>query len=371
VRIVVDYRPAVSARTGVGEYIHQLVRAFPAAADDEMVVFTSSWKRRPAAGLAGDLHATVVDRRIPVRLLNYLWHRWEWPPVDRIVGDVDVAHSPHPLLLPVRKGARMITIHDLFFLDHPEATRDEIRRDYPALVTSHARRADAVLTSTNYGKQQIVARLGVASDLVHVCPPGAPEWQGLGRGPNVPRDGYVLFLGTLEARKNVGVLLDAYAALLERRVSMPPLVLAGRATPSATGWLERMARPPLAGHVTHLGYVADGQREALFRSARLLVMPSLDEGFGLPALEAMSAGVPVVVSRRGSLPEVVGAAGALVDPGDVEGLAAAMERGVHDDAWATGAACAGLDQASRFRWVHSAATLKSAYVSAVERRRGR
>jgi glycosyltransferase involved in cell wall biosynthesis len=369
VRIVVDYRPAVSARTGVGEYIHQVLRAFTATTGDEIVAFTSSWKGRPAAGLAAYLGARVVDRRIPVRLLNYLWHRWEWPPVDRFVGAVDVAHSSHPLLMPVRRAAQVVTIHDLFFLDHPESTSAEIRRDYPSLVAGHARRAHAVITSTQYGKQQVVSRLGVAPGAVHVCPAGAPSWMSLGSAPNLPKDGCVLFLGTLEARKNVGALLDAYVSLLNRNVSVPSLVLAGRATPSAAEWLARLAHPPLAGHVTHLGYVADDLRETLFRSARLLVIPSLDEGFGLPALEAMSAGVPVVASNRGSLPEVLGPAGALVDPTDIRALAAAIERGIKDDDWARSAAQAGLDQARRFRWADSAAALRLAYVSAVERHR--
>src|SRR5207253_6471037 len=105
---------------------------------------------------------------------------------------------------------------------------------------------------------------------------------------------------------------------------------------------------PLAGRVTHLGYVAGEAREDLYRSARVLVMPSLDEGFGLPALEAMSAGVPVVVSSRGSLPEVVEHAGAQVDPSDVAALADAIERAVCDHGWATGAAEAGLARARSF-----------------------
>ena len=367
-RIVVDYRPALSARTGVGEYIHHLVRAFAATTRDEVVVFTSSWKDRPQAGLAASLGAQVIDRHVPVRLLNYLWHRCEWPPIERIVGAVDVAHSPHPLLLPARRAAQVIMIHDLFFLDHPDSTAGEIRRDYPSRAASHARRAHAVITSTAHVKHQVIERLGVVPEAVHVCTPGAPTWQSLGREPNIPREGCVLFLGTLETRKNLGVLLDAYTRLLDRRVAVPSLVLAGRATPSAAPWLARIGQPPLAGHVSHVGYVPDAQREALYRSARLLVLPSLDEGFGFPVLEAMSAGVPVVASARGSLPEVLGPAGALVDATDPDALAAAIERGVSDDDWARGAAQAGLDRARGFQWSQAADSLRLAYVSAVERR---
>ena len=368
-RILVDYRPALRQRTGVGEYIHRLVRAYTAAhADEEVLLFTSSWKDRPASTVAADTGARVVDRRIPVRILNYLWHRREWPPAEMLAGPVDVAHSPHPLLLPARRAAQVVTIHDLFFLGSARDTTAEIRRDYAALATSHAQRADAVITSTQYGRRQIVERLGVAPDRIYICPPGAPTWRTLGHAPNVPVNGCILFVGTLEPRKNVGALLDAYARLLAKRPATPPLVLAGGATAAAADWLARLERAPLAGHVTHLGYVPDARREELYRSARVLVMPSLDEGFGLPALEAMSAGVPVIVSSRGSLPEVTGGAGAEIDPSDVPALAEAIERAVVDQQWATEAADAGLARARAFTWTESAHTLHRAYLDATSRR---
>ena len=130
----------------------------------------------------------------------------------------------------------------------------------------------------------------------------------------MPEDGYILFLGSLEPRKNIGALLDAYEALTRGTRHVPRLVLAGGASPDAGPWLARIARDPLNHHVVYKGYVADDEREALYAGARALVLPSLDEGFGLPVLEAMSAGVPVIASNRGSLPEVVGNAGVLLDP---------------------------------------------------------
>ena len=370
-RILVDYRPALRQRTGVGEYIHQLVHAYTEAhALEEVLLFTSSWRDRPHPDVAASTRARVIDRRIPVRILNYLWHRREWPPVEMLAGAVDIAHSAHPLLMPARRAAQVVTIHDLFFLSNAAQTDAEVRRDYPALVAAHARRAHGVITSTQYGKRQLIDRLGVDEDRIYVCPPGAPTWTTLGREPNVPEDGGILFLGTLEPRKNVGVLLDAYTRVLERRQDVPPLVLAGRETPAASAWLERLRSAPLAGHVRHVGYVAAAQREELFRSARLLVMPSLDEGFGLPALEAMSAGVPVVVSSRGSLPEVVTDAGAQVDPTSVEALAEAIERAVADLDWSLDAARRGLVRARAFTWDQSAATLHRAYREALARRSG-
>jgi glycosyltransferase involved in cell wall biosynthesis len=369
VRILVDYRPALRERTGVGEYIHQLARAYTATYREEVLLFTSSWKDRPARTITDQIGARVIDRRIPVRILNYLWHRLEWPPAEMLAGDVDVTHSAHPLLLPARHAAQIVTIHDLFFLAHTQDTGAEVRRDYPVLAASHARRAHAVITSTQYGRSQIIERLGVAGERIYVCPPGPPVWRTLGRQPNVPSDGCILFVGTLEPRKNVGALLDAYERLVSRRADTPRLVLAGRATAAASSWLARIKNVPLAGRVTHVGYVDDHAREDLYRSARVLVMPSLDEGFGLPALEAMSAGVPVIVSSRGSLPEVVQDAGAQVDPSNTGSLADAVERAVFDESWAIRAALAGLDRARSFTWTDSARTLHRAYTEAVARRR--
>jgi glycosyltransferase involved in cell wall biosynthesis len=369
VRILVDYRPALRERTGVGEYIHQLARAYTAAYGEEILLFTSSWKDRPAHNVGHDTGARVIDRHIPVRILNYLWHRLEWPPAEMLAGDVDITHSAHPLLMPARNAAQIVTIHDLFFLTRTHDTGAEIRRDYPVLAASHARRAHAVITSTQYGRSQIIERLGVAGERIYVCPPGAPAWRTLGRQPNVPSDGCILFMGTLEPRKNVGALLDAYQRLLESRRELPRMVLAGRATGAASNWLARIHTKPLLDHVTHIGYVDDQAREDLYRSARVLVLPSLDEGFGLPALEAMSAGVPVIVSSRGSLPEVVQDAGAQVDPSDTDALVAAIERAAFDQSWALRAAQAGLDRARSFTWTESARTLHRAYAEAIARRR--
>ena len=140
-------------------------------------------------------------------------------------------------------------------------------------------------------------------------------------------------MGTIEPRKNVGTLLDAYEQLLSRPAQagrygehLPELVLAGKATPAARPWLDRLKHPPLRGAVRHLGYVDADRRRSLYEGARLLVLPSLDEGFGLPVLEAMATGVPVVAANRGALPEVVGGAGPLIDPESPEDLAAAIER---------------------------------------------
>jgi glycosyltransferase involved in cell wall biosynthesis len=368
-RVLVDYRPALRARTGVGEYMHEMVRAYTAAhPEDDVAVFTSSWTDRPAPGTGTTLRARVIDRRVPVAALNLLWHRVEWPPVEWLAGDADVVHAAHPLLIPAARAARVVTVHDLFFLSHPERTAAEIRRDYAALAASHARRADAVIAVSNYTRRQVIDRLGVDDDRVHVCSSGARTWARLGHAPNVPADGYVLFIGTLEPRKNLGVLLDAYERLSARGVRVPPLRIAGGTGPGAQTWLDRMGRPPLDALVTYAGYVADDAREALYAGARTLVLPSLDEGFGLPALEAMSAGIPVVAANAGAIPEVVGDAGVLFDPADADALAHVLGRLATDDAWALDRAAAGLARARTFTWDSTARALRRAYEEAVARR---
>lgn len=368
-RILVDYRPALRARTGVGEYMHEIVRAYTAAHDDDVAVFTSSWKDRPRPDTAAELGARVIDRRVPVRVLNYLWHKAEWPPIEMLAGAIDVVHAAHPLIIPARDAAEVVTIHDLFFMTERDQTYAEIRRDYSALAPVHARRADAIVTPSLHTRQLVIAHFEIPPERVYACPFGAPAWMSPGRASKVPGDGYLLFVGTMVPRKNVGVLLDAYARLLARVPSAPQLVMAGAAAPGSERWLARIMREPFRGRVEHRGYVADRQR--LYAGARALVMPSLDEGFGVPALEAMSAGVPVIASNRGSLPEVIGGAGTLLDATDVEGFTAAMERVIRDDDWAQAQGRAGLERAATFRWATTAATLRQAYLDAVERHHSR
>ncbi|HEY0284803.1 MAG TPA: glycosyltransferase family 1 protein [Vicinamibacterales bacterium] len=370
-RIVIDYRPALRARTGVGEHIHQVTSALAQTGSDEITAFSSSWKDRVPAARATELPGVrIVDLRVPVTALNLAWHRLRWPPIEALAGgEYDIAHSPHPLLLPARSAAQIVTIHDLHFLSHPERTSAEIRRDYPALVRAHAHRADRIIVVSRFVAGEVQRLLGIAPDRISVCPNGAPQWKGpaavAGAG------GYLLYVGTIEPRKNVRGLLDAYARLLARRADAPRLVIAGRAEPDGSALLAAMNQPPLAGHVEYRGYVTTEEREALYKGAQALVLPSFEEGFGIPALEAMSAGVPVVVSNRGALPEVVGDAGLFIDPDDAESLAAALERlGGDPDLRAT---CArrGLDRARQFTWTQTAHAVRRAYEEAKLARRHR
>ena len=330
----------------------------------DLTVFSSSWKDRLGSLPVG---VTPVDRRFPVRLLNYCWHRLGWPPVELVAGQFDVVHSPHPLLIPSSRAARVVTIHDLDFLDHPDHTEAEVYRDYSALVREHARHAEHVIVPSRYTGSEVERRLGIASDRITVCHNGAPDWS--------PRDGWpsrghLLFVGSLAPRKNIVCLLEAYRLLLERRTGhdLPPLILAGPPTSHAAEWLSAIESPPLAGRVQCTGYLDRSALRTLYEEAAVLVLPSLHEGFGLPVVEAMTVGVPVVVSDRGALPEVVGGAGLTIDPTRPAQLADAVERMLTDELFARACVERGFQQAAGFTWGRSAQALRDAYQQAYNQR---
>ena len=367
-RILLDYRPALRARSGVGEYVHQvarhLVSDYPG---DSVTLFTSSWKDRPDPSLERAWPGVKIsDHRVPVRLLSLAWHNVEWPPVELIARDqYDVVLSSHPLLMPTRRAAQVVTIHDIDFLRHPERTQREIRRDYPRLARLHAGRADGIIVPSTYTAQEVRQVLGVPQNRIARCPPGAPTWLEPVQGrPSAA--GYLLFMGTLEPRKNVGLLLAAYQRLLARHATLPRLVLAGSAEGDARQWLDALEQPPLHGRVDHIGYVTEADRQRVYSGACMLVLPSFEEGFGMPVLEAMSLGIPVIVSDRGALPELVGDAGLTISPDSEEALATAVTRLLGDDTLAATLSKRGRERAGQFDWRHTARAIHRAFEEAIE-----
>jgi glycosyltransferase involved in cell wall biosynthesis len=407
-RVLVDYRPALRARTGVGEWVHQLVKTILtldphrhgpleplrtrnltrpvkvrgsqvndsgprpgwAGGPLELSLFVSSWKDRPAPDAQADLSgAQFFDRRIPVRALTWAWNRLAWPPVEYLVGQAafDATFSPTPLLVPTLAKVRVVTVHDLDFLDHPERTWGEMRRDFPALIRRHVGGATLVTTISHFTAGEASRRLGIPEHKLVVCRPGVPEWARVA-GPQRPAPvstGYILFVGTLEARKNVVGLLDAYGRLVERMPDAPRLVLAGGRPPVADPALDTRLRGPLAPRIDARGYLRPAERAAVYAGARMLVLPSRMEGFGLPVLEAMALGVPVLVSDRGALPEVAGDAGLVSSPDDVDGLAASMERVLTEPGLAASMRERGFAQAARFDWRDAATHFVNRISSAI------
>ena len=367
VDILIDYRPALRQRTGVGQYVRGLATSLASRLDthDSLTVFSSSWKDRLPLSVVPD--AKQVDARVPVRLLNLAWHRLEWPPIEWLTdAHADVVHSLHPLLIPSRSAARVVTVHDLYFLDRPEHTAAEIRRDYVSLAQSHVKRADGVVVNSRYTGSQVAQRFDISPDRITVCYPGKPSWS---RRPEPAVRGPVLFLGTVEPRKNVARLIEAYAAVLDRRPDTPNLVIAGTLHISKEELLSAASvGASLSPRVTFAGYVDEAERKRLLSTASMLVLPSLEEGFGIPALEALTIGLPVIVSNRGALPEVVADAGILIEPEDVRGLAAAIERLLSDDYLRRALSAKGIERAEHFSWDSSADALYGAYRAAAARR---
>jgi len=235
------------------------------------------------------------------------------------------------------------------------------------------RRADFILTVSEFARHEIVERLGWSPDRVRATPLAAAdafrlrsrdELAGRLAHWGLEPGGYCLFVGTIEPRKNLGRLLDAYEGLPDGLRRRWPLVVAG-----SSGWRSgdthaRLRECERRGWCRYLGYVAEGALPALVAGCALFLFPSLYEGFGLPPLEAMQSGVPVVTSDRASLPEVVAGAGAMVDAGDTDAWREAIRRGLEDEAWRRGATERGLARAAEFSWARCARETVAAYRAA-------
>jgi len=322
-RVAVDGRELrAGVRTGIRRYTLEVLRA-AAARGLECIAYVD---RR--AGLEA-LPAGV--RRSTLGGFTQWWDQVALPSALRR-DRVDVFLSPYykrPLSAPC---PAVVTIHDLFFIGYPGRRRPLYDAVMTRLARLYAAGASAIIADSEHSRRAIVDRLGIAAGRTVVIPVGlGPEFQPTaptavqreryGLGPR-----YALYVGNFLPHKNLPRLLGAWAALPEALRSSHRLVLAGG---------DRTGRPALAAAADSLGLrervvfpglIDDADLPALYGGADAVVQPSLEEGFGLPALEAMACGAPVVASRRGALPEVVGDAGLLVEPEDERALTAALSR---------------------------------------------
>jgi len=354
-----DLRPSLSKPTGVGCYVQALAQRLPRLApDDRFFFFSASFKDRyPRRDWPANVR--LVDLPIPVRALNFAWNRLRWPALDRLVrAPLDLVHSPHPLLLPGgRRAKHVVTVHDLFFLKHPEMTNAEIRRDYVPLVKQHVRRADGVICVSEHTASESRLLLDVAPEKIAVIPNGVDpayrepisreEVDAILAQRRLPR-GALLYVGSDERRKNLVNLAMAYMGVA-RRQPVPPLVLVG---PGAA-WGQGGAT--MGPQIRSTGYLETREVRALMAASRALVLPSLEEGFGLPVAEAMAAGLPVVCSRGSALEEVAGGAATLVNPLDAGSIAAGIEAVLDRGEAIERQRALGLEQSRRFDWDAAAA----------------
>ena len=282
--------------------------------------------------------------------------------------------------IPFGVSRKCVTIiHDIAFLTYPETVAKRTRQWLGKNLKIYCQRADVILTVSEFSRQEIHHYLGIPLEKIHVVYNGVdpeqyhPDYsedriQEVKAKYNIPGS-YILYLGTLEPRKNIETLIRAYQRLLsagpsrfgQTPAAFPKLVLAGK-----KGWLydsifQLVKEFHLENQVIFTGYVDESDAAPLLCGARMFVFPSLYEGFGIPPLEAMACGTPVIVSDCASLPEVVGDAGLLVPPMDIEKLAESMNRLLKDDQLHTALREAGLKRAGRFTWKASAEKLVQIY----------
>jgi glycosyltransferase involved in cell wall biosynthesis len=326
VRIVVDVTPLALPRTGIGNYVLGMLRGLTEAGPEHEIVAFSAvappGKRRIEATLDG----VPVERRLVVvpprsHYWRTAWSRLGRGPVEWLAGPLDVFHFSDWMYPPQRAGIRATTIHDLVPLRNPEWVHPQTYRMHSRKYAHAAKTCDLIVVNSEFTAGEVVELLGVPRDRICVAYPAL--------GPSFRPDGpkrdlgapYVLTVATLERRKNLETLLAAMPLVREGH---PELRLAVAGGP---GW---QAPSLQAEGVVPLGYVDDDELAALYRGAEVFVYPSRFEGFGMPIVEAMACGSPVVASAHPSLDEASGEGAIRADPDDEKALATGIERALHD-----------------------------------------
>ena len=354
--------------TGIGRYAFELARGLPQHPALARVRYFSLGRWAELAPLlqadaatteqaqARTLRSVLAGNRAAVQAFRLLM-----PTLQRLRLRSEqgaIYHSPN-FFLPPFAGRTVTTVHDLshhiYPEFHPPARIDYMRRMLPASLA----RASHVITVSESARQDLITHFAYPSERITAIALGAnPAFRPHSAAALTPvlarwglqAQGYSLYVGTIEPRKNLDRLLDAYEALPKALRARYPLVMAG-----SPGWRSehthaRMAGAASAGWLHYLRYVPQADLPALYAGARLFVYPSLYEGFGLPVLEAMASGVPVLTSNVSSLPEVVGGVALSVPPEDTDAITAALARGLHDEAWQLQACSAGIEHARQFTW---------------------
>lgn len=369
-RVAFDVTYALSPRTGVGAFAHAMLERLAADPAIDVTGFAVAWRHRDRvlAELPPGVRVPARTDVLSPRHARAAWKRWAFPPIELVTGPVDVVHSPNYVVPPARRAATVVTVHDLTFVNHPELCTDDTR-SFPRLIEAAVRRGAWVHTVSRFVADEVMGAFDVPAERVVVVPNAtdpleagtAAEGHALAGG-----DRYVLAIGTVEPRKNLPRLVAAWQQVADEDPELR-LVIAG-----GDGWgaAELDGALVTARHtdrIVRLGRVDDHQRAALYRGATVLAYASLYEGFGIPPLEAMSVGTPVVASRAGALPETCGDAARYVDPFDVDDLAAALAEVTGDEAVAADLARRGRARVAEFSWDASAAQLVALYRRAAGR----
>jgi glycosyltransferase involved in cell wall biosynthesis len=290
------------------------------------------------------------EKRVTTLRQDLVWYPWLGRHRAKQVG-ADVYHCPTPRA-PITRGRppTVVTVHDLVPMLFPETMTTWNRYYGRATMKRVLHAADLVVASSSDTANDIETLLKVNGSCIRVVPLGVePVFFSAGASPRVVEEPYVLFVGTAEPRKNIGRLLEAMQVLHDRGRQYR-LVIAG-----GSGWGDIEMKSPL---VKNVGRVSDAQLTSLYQHAECLALPSLHEGFGFPALEAMAAGAPVVAGARGALPEIVGDAGILVDPYDVNQIADGIDTAISQRETLI---ALGHANAARYTWERTADMMVKVY----------
>jgi glycosyltransferase involved in cell wall biosynthesis len=354
-RIAFDVSPLSHPRSGIGTYLRgSLAGLVQAAAGEHEIVAFAPTSPRGLKAIPAALDGVGVDLRL--RFLPFAHHwRQAWsrlgrPSLERFIGPIDVLHFSDWMYPPQAGGIRATTVHDLVPLRFPEWVQGRTRRMHRAKYANAARTCDLVFANSAFTGREIVELLDVPAERVHVALPGVEERFSPDGGKADLGKPYLLTVATLEPRKNLSVLVEAHKLLARDDVLL--------AVVGAEGWGEQ----PQLDHpgVVRLGFVADDELARLYRGAAIFCYPSRFEGFGLPILEAMASGAPVVASAHESMDEACGDAAVRADPESPEDFAAAIARALAERHELV---ALGLAHAGRFSWLGTGRAFLQGYVS--------
>ncbi|HEY5098328.1 MAG TPA: glycosyltransferase family 1 protein [Acidimicrobiales bacterium] len=352
--------------TGVGAFCAGALTGLSGLPSVGVSAFAISWRRRHQLAALVPSGISIRQRAMPARPLHAAWARSSVPPVEWFIGHHDVVHGTNFVVPPARSAVRVATVHDLTVVLYPELC-DPPTLLFPGLIRRAVAEGAWIHTPSRFIADQVVEEFSVAPDrvrAVHHGIPLPPPHGGDRGGPPIPLpegcDRYVLAIGTVEPRKDYPLLVSAFGAVAATHPEVA-LVVVG-----ADGWgAERFAAAvegsPWRSRIVRAGYLDDATLAATLRHASVLAYPSRYEGFGFPPLQAMAAGVPVVATAAGAVPEVVGDGAALVDPGDGDGLAAAISRLLDGGSEVEEQVARGLRRSAEFTWEACATGLAGLY----------
>lgn len=341
-----------------------------ARSSHEFVLAALPEREQPDSARYGDLPAHAL--RWPRAASQVSWVVSRRPRIRRVGGPIDILHVTVPIGPVPTDRALVVTVHDLMPLTLPEAFGRRARWLYRQAIATAKARADRIIVCSGHTRDLLVSQLDVPTDRIVVIPEGVPpdarpateqEMDRVFQRHGLTRQNYVLFLGEVGHRKNSTVLVEAFAELAESQAAVQ-LVLVGSPGIGFRDVKERIQALGMAGRIKITGHVPRDDVAPLISGAMSVVLPSADEGFGFPALEAMACGTPVIVSDAGSLPEVVGAGGLVVAAGDSSALADAMRCLAVDPSLRSRTAALGRQRSGEFSWERTARETIKVYEAA-------